>query len=115
MSAFADQCIIEYFDPKVKEKITKNGKIPLQTQRHFSRKGSKKKRGRKEDLRRERKRLTASATFLAFKIPFEFEHEITEMKTKKDEFVNGENSFHPNVRAEKFKFQFIVLKKEVSF
>jgi len=48
----------------------------------------KKKRGRKEDLRSERKRLTASATFLDYKIPNGFERNMTGMKTNQVFFVN---------------------------
>ena len=51
--------------------------------------GFGKKRGRKEDsTESERKRLTASATFLVFKILGAFEQPITELKTKFDKFVN---------------------------
>ena len=49
-----------------------------------------KKRGRKEDSTEfERRRLTASATFLAFRILGGFEQPITELKTKFDKFVNS--------------------------
>ena len=36
----------------------------------------------------ERKRLTASATFLIYKIPDSFEHPITDLKTKCDGIMN---------------------------
>ena len=52
--------------------------------------GFGKKRGRKEDSTEfERRRLTASATFLAFRILGGFEQPITELKTKFDKFVNS--------------------------
>ena len=52
--------------------------------------GFGKKRGRKEDSTEfERRRLTASATFLVFRILGGFEQPITELKTKFDKFVNS--------------------------
>ena len=52
--------------------------------------GFGKKRGRKEDSTEfERRRLTASATFLVFRILGGFEQQITELKTKFDKFVNS--------------------------
>ena len=53
--------------------------------------GFGKKRGRKEDSTEfERRRLTASATFLVFRILGGFEQPITELKTKFDKFVNSQ-------------------------
>jgi hypothetical protein len=46
--------------------------------------GVRKKRGRKKDLRSERKRLTASVTFHVYRIQVAFEQQITNLKTKND-------------------------------
>ena len=74
-------------------------RTPLLTQGGPFAKGVRKKRGRKEDLRRERRRLTASATFLVYRLPVGFEHRLTDLKTKKGQIVNVYFSFLVMTRA----------------
>jgi hypothetical protein len=65
----------------------KRRKSPLQKCSGLSRKrGVRKKRGRK--LVPERQRLTASAAFHGYRIKSHFEHRITDILTKNDEFMN---------------------------
>jgi hypothetical protein len=50
--------------------------------------GVRKKRGRKKDLRSERKRITASVTVHVYRINAAFEQPITKLKTKFDKIMN---------------------------
>ena len=61
----------------------------LQTPVCFPAKGFRKKRGRKEDLRSRKEAAHGFRNLSVIKILWGFEHQITELKTKFDNFMNN--------------------------